>query len=179
MRGALGLAGLLGGLYVLISRGDLTLDLGIGRRVRPLGPLTRAIAAPREVVFDVVAGPYLERTPKALEGKLDVWERSETMALAAHFTRSRLFTTRTVETVRFERPERIHFRLLRGPLPHVVETFELAETDEGCELTWAGELGTDLWALGEAWGNVVEPVWTRAVAGTFESVAAEAERRAG
>jgi hypothetical protein len=27
--------------------------------------------------------------------------------------------------VRFERPERITFRLVRGPVPHVVETYEL------------------------------------------------------
>ena len=50
------------------------------------------------------------------------------MVLAAHYTRSGRLTTTTVETVRFERPERIWFRLLRGPVPHVLERFELDRT---------------------------------------------------
>ena len=58
----------------------------IGRSVRPLGPVTWQIAAPPDVVFDVVADPYLRRTPRALRDKLDVWERGSDMALAAHFT---------------------------------------------------------------------------------------------
>ena len=56
-------------LWALVVRGSLALDLGIGRRYRRLGPLTFRIAAPREVVFDVVSGPYLGRTPRALEPK--------------------------------------------------------------------------------------------------------------
>jgi hypothetical protein len=36
----------------------------------------------------------------------------------------------TVETVRFERPAAVHFRLVRGPVPHVVERFELTEDGE-------------------------------------------------
>ena len=49
-------------LWALVVRGSLAPDLGIGRRSRQLGPLTLRIAAPREVVFDVVSGPYLGRT---------------------------------------------------------------------------------------------------------------------
>ncbi len=172
-------AALLGLAYVLVSRGDLTLDTGLGRRVRPLGPLSWTIGAPREVVFDVVAEPYLERTPRALAEKLQVWERTGDMALAAHFTPAGPFRARTVETVRFERPETIHFRLLRGPVPHVTEQFRLAEVEDGTELTWVGELGTDLWALGALWGDVVERVWERTVVASVESVRSEAERRAG
>ncbi len=55
--------------YLLLVRGALTLDLGVGRRVRPLGPIMRTIAAPPEVVFDVIAGPYLGRTPRAMHDK--------------------------------------------------------------------------------------------------------------
>src|SRR6516225_5275448 len=47
--------------YALVVRGALTLDLGIGRRTRPLGPITLTIAAPPETVFDVIAAPYLGR----------------------------------------------------------------------------------------------------------------------
>lgn len=46
----------LAGLCVQVARGALTLDLGVGRRVRPLGPLKVRIRAPREVVFDVISG---------------------------------------------------------------------------------------------------------------------------
>ncbi len=60
----------LAGVYVLVVRGALTLDLGIGRRTRPLGPLSRTIAAPPEVIFDIVAAPNLGRTPRAMRDKL-------------------------------------------------------------------------------------------------------------
>jgi hypothetical protein len=166
-------------LYRSVASGAITIDLGLGRHVRPLGPVTWTIAAPRETVFDVISGPYLERTPRALGAKLQVLERSAHMVLAAHFTDVNGRSTTTVETVRFERPERIHFRLLRGPVPHVVERFELAEVDGSTELTWAGELGTDLWGLGRWWGDRVAAVWERAVRESLAAVTAEAERRSG
>ena len=134
--------------YRLVTSGALTLDLGVGRRLQPLGPLLRTIAAPRELVFDVIAAPYLERTPRALEQKLQVWERGSDMVLAAHHTPVKCGVTMTLETVRFERPHRIDFRLVRGPVPHVVESFLLTPREEGTVLRWQGELGTDLWALG-------------------------------
>jgi hypothetical protein len=80
------LAGVAGGALALLARGALTLDLGIGRRVRSLGPLTVQIAAPRDTVFGVISEPYLERAPRALESKLQVVERGADMVLAAHFT---------------------------------------------------------------------------------------------
>jgi hypothetical protein len=83
---ALGRIGL--GLYALLVRGSLTLDLGIGRSVRPLGPFVWRIDAPRELVFGVISAPYLRRTPRALEGKLRVLERGEDVVLAEHYTQS-------------------------------------------------------------------------------------------
>lgn len=44
-----------------LACGSVTLNLGIGRSTRPLGPLTIRIDAPRETVFDVIAEPYLQR----------------------------------------------------------------------------------------------------------------------
>src|SRR5918997_3430663 len=133
MRRVLALPAGLAGVYVLIVRGALTLDLGVGRRVRPLGPIERTMAAPPETIFDVIAAPYLGRTPRAMQDKLQVWERGSDMALAAHFTPAGRLTTTTVETVRFERPHQISFRLLRGPVPHVAETYELRELPEGTQ----------------------------------------------
>jgi hypothetical protein len=173
------LAGFGAGLYVLLVRGALTLDLGVGRSVRPLGPITLPIYAPREVVFDVIAQPYLGRTPRALASKLRVLERGRDMVLAEHFTAVGPFIATTLETVRFERPSTVDFRLVRGPVPHVVERFDLHEADGGTELGYAGELGTDLWALGRWWGDRVARKWEAAVRSSFAGVKAEAERRAG
>jgi hypothetical protein len=172
-----GVASAAGG-YVLVVRGALTLDLDVGRRVRPLGPIARTIAAPPETVFDVIAAPYLGRTPRALSDDLRVLERGSDMVLAAHFTTVGRLTTTTVETVRFERPHRVSFRLVRGPVPHVAETYELRDVAEGTEFVYAGELGTDLWQLGQWWGKRVAEHWERTVGRSLESIQAEAERRA-
>lgn len=173
--GAAGL-GALG--WALLVRGSLTIDLGLGRRVRPLGPLSVEIAAPREVVFDVVAHPYLGRASRALREKVEVVERGEDLVLAAHRTPAYGLTATTVETVRFEPPERVHFRLLRGPVPYVVERFELNEIEGGTVVAYEGELGTDLWALGALWGAAVARTWVSTVAGSLAAVKEEAERQA-
>jgi hypothetical protein len=166
------------GLYRLIARGELTLDTGIGRRIRPLGPVDFAIRAPREIVFEVIATPYLDRTPRALKSELAVWERGSDMVLAAHFTKVKCGTTTTVETVRFERPERVDFRVVRGPIPHVVESFLLYEAQSGTRLRWEGEFGTDFWLAGEWWGDRVARQWERAVRRSLVAISAEAERLA-
>ena len=165
-------------IYRLLASGELTLDLARGRRSRPLGPLMWSIQAPPEIVFDVIAAPYLERSPRALAEKLQVWERGSDMVLAAHYTQVKCGTTTTVETVRFQRPNRIDFRLVRGPVPHLRETFQLSPTDTGSELRWQGELGTDLWALGQWWGGRVATAWTHVVQASLREISAEAERRA-
>ena len=174
-----GLSGLALGLWALLVRGSLTVDLGVGRRYRSLGPLRVRIAAPRDVVYDVVSSPYLGPTPRALRTKLEVLERGLDFVLAAHFTQVHGLTATTVETVRFEPPERVHFRLVRGPVPHVVERFELRETVDGTELEYSGELGTDFWAVGALWGAAVARTWVSTVESSLASVKDEAERRAG
>jgi hypothetical protein len=174
-----GAAGLLAAGGALVARAGLTVDLGIGRRLRPLGPIELRIAAPPEVVFDVIAAPYLGKTPRALRGKLEVLERGADLVLAAHFTPlAGGLTVTTVETVRFERPHRISFRLVKGPVPFVTERYELQPRDGGTAFAYSGELGTDLWGLGAWWGGVVAPSWERTVAASLEGVRVEAERRA-
>jgi hypothetical protein len=171
-------AGLAFGGYVLVVRGSLTVDLGVGRTVRPLGPLARDIAAPRDVVFEVVSTPYLRRSARALESKLRVLERSGEMVLAEHYTQVGPLVATTVETVRFDAPERIQFRLVRGPVPYAAEEFLLRKTDRGTQLEYRGELGADLWAAGRLWTAAVARVWTRAVDASLDAIQAEAERRA-
>jgi hypothetical protein len=111
------------------------------------------------------------------------------MVLAGHRTpiheppgSSQRLVATTVETDMFSHPNRVDFRLVRGPVPYVVERFTLVDGDDhGTQLEYRGELGTDLWALGEWWGGVVGRVWERTVAATLEAIKTEAERpqRAG
>lgn len=163
----------------LMRTGRLTLDTGWGRTLHPVGPMTFRIDAPRDLVFDQLASPYLGRTPKELREHLEVQERGEDLVLARHWTESRFVTAQTVETVGFERPERIRFRHVRGPVPHAREEFVLAESDGGTELVYRGELGLDFWLLGSlAARHWVIPEWERAVRTSLESAKDGAEQRA-
>lgn len=172
------LAGIALGLYAALVRGSVTVDLAFGRSVRQLGPFTVQISATREHVFEVISAPYLGKTPSALESKLRVLERGEDMVLAEHFTHVGPVLTTTLETVRFEPPELVHFRLVRGPVPYVVERFRLRDVETGTELEYSGDLGTDLWLVGRCWGALVASRWEAAVRGSLDAVKAEAERRA-
>ena len=180
MRGSTALVlagvGVLG--YKLTVEGSLTLDTGWGRRVRPLGCRPVDVVAPRDVVFDVLAAPYGERRPRALAEKVEVLERGNDMVLAAHRTQlggGRVATT--VETVRFARPARIDFRLVRGPVPHVAESFVLTDIEGGTRIEYRGELGTDLWGAGQWWGDRVAAVWEATVVASLAAAKQEAERR--
>lgn len=174
-------AGEMGGLgYYLIVSGGLTADTGWGRRVRPLGPLSVQIGAPAPVAFDVIAGPYLGQTPRAMAGKLRVLGRGTDMVLAEHYTpvHGGRLTATTVETVTFGRPRRVAFRLVRGPVPLMTEEFTLSKRDAATTLGYAGEMGTDF-AAGRWWAAQVAPPWEAAVRASFAGVKAEAERCAG
>jgi hypothetical protein len=177
--GAAAGGGLVAGYLGLVS-GAVSLDVAVGRRVRPLGRQIVDIAAPRDVVFDVVARPYLGRTPRAMREKLRVLERGSDLVLAEHYTPlagGRLKAV-TLETVRFTRPERVDFRLVRGPVPHVTESFVMSAHGSGTRLAYEGELVTDLWRAGVWWGRTVAAYWERTVAGSLASIKEEAERRA-
>lgn len=167
-------------VYVGLVTGAVPIDIGIGRRMRQLGPLVVDISASRELVFDIVAAPYLRRQPRAVADKVRVLERGSDMVLAAHRTPVRgPLTATTVETVRFTHPERVDFRLVRGPVPHVVEEFVLTGDEHSTRLEYRGELGTDLWWLGAWWGRLVARAWERTVASSLDAVKTEAERRHG
>ena len=162
-----------------LIRGRMTLDLGIGRSIRALGPITIDVAAPRDIVFDVAAAPYGPRPPAELRRHVEVLQRSPGMVLAAHRTPVGHDEAVTVEGVVLERPSRMGFRLVRGPVPHVVEEFRFEDAEGGeTELTYHGELGTDLWGLGRAWGNCVAAMWEETVRRSLDQIRDAAERRA-
>ena len=166
------------GLYLGVVTGTLTVDLGLGRRIRPLGPIEIGILAPRQVVYDAAAAPYAARPTRAMREKVTVLERADGMVLAEHRTPiGGGLTTTTTETVAFDPPGRIGFRLLRGPVPHVSETFAFTEVDSTTTLLrYDGELGTDLWTLGERWGDLVARTWEHTVAASLAQIQIESER---
>lgn len=173
---ALALVGGAYGVHGLLVRGALTVDLGVGRRVRPLGPLSVRIAGPPDTVFEVIAAPYLGRTPGATQPKSSTLERGRDVALAAHYTPLGRLTPTRVDTVRFARPHRAAFRLVRGRA-HVIETYALETVHGSTTLAYMGELRTVLWQLGQWWGDRVAGPWKRTVADSLGSIRTEAERR--
>ncbi|MGH3155689.1 MAG: hypothetical protein ACRDNF_03795, partial [Streptosporangiaceae bacterium] len=177
---AAGGMGVLGAGYLGLVTGVMPVDLGVGRRVRPLGPFGVDIGAGQEAVFDILSRPYLGRQTRAMAEKIQILERGNDMVLAAHRTavRGRLVAV-TVETVRFTPPDRIDFRLVRGPVPQVTEAFLLSGQDGRTRVDYSGELGADLWALGQAWAAAVAARWERVVMASLDAVRAEAERRPG
>ena len=70
------------------------------------------------------------------------------------------------------------FRSLRGPVRHVIETFTFDDSADGTRLSYSGELGTDLWRLGQAWGDLVAGSWVDAVRDSMATIKTESERRA-
>lgn len=66
---------------------------------------------------------------------------------------------------------------MRGPVPFVVEQFVLRELEGGTltELEYTGELGTDGWALGAAWGARVARRWEDVVARSLAELKSAAE----
>jgi hypothetical protein len=164
---------------VLVATGSVTVDTGVGRRLRKLELPPVVMAAPREAAFDALALPYLaESPPRELRKKVRVLERGGNMVLAAHRTRVGLLTTTTVETVVLERPTAITFYLVRGPIPYAAERFDLSESDGQTEVAYSGQLGADFWWLGRAWLAVVARTWLATVSAGLESAKTSVEQRA-
>jgi hypothetical protein len=165
------------GMFLLLAMGRLSLDLGWGRTVHPLGPITIPISAPRDLVFEVVSAPYTGRAPGG--SGIEVLAGSDVLVVAAHHTKVHFYTARTVEAVELEPPSRVGFRHLTGPVPYAVEQFELVQSHGGTELHYSGEVGIDFFALGRVAARYwVRPQWERTVRGHLEDVKDRAEQRA-
>jgi hypothetical protein len=87
-------------------------------------------------------------------------------------------TAVTLETVCFDRPNRVSFRLVRGPVPYVTEEFALTEQVGATVLAYAVEMG-DFGRAGQWWADRVATAWEAAVRRSFAGIKAEAKRRAG
>jgi len=154
-------------------------DTSAGRFQQQLGPITVEIAAPPAVVFDVIAAPYLDKTPRAMADKLRVLDRGSNLVVADHYTPilGGKFIVTTRETVYFEPPTRVTFRLLSGPVAAVDEEYVLAATDSGTTFTYQGTLASNLPILGAWWARTNARTWTAVVRASIEEIAAEATRR--
>jgi hypothetical protein len=171
--GALLIGGLAAG-FLLLAMGRLHLDLGWGRSLHELGPIELEIAAPRELVFELISEPYLGHTPK--DSKIEVVARGEDLAVAAHLTKVHFYEARTVEVIEFEAPARVGFRHLTGPVPYAVEQFVLGEAEGGSTLRYGGEIGIDFFLLGRIAGRYwVRPQWERVVRKHLEDVKERAQ----
>lgn len=165
------------GSFLLLAMGRLNLDLGWGRSIHELGPIGVRIEAPRKMVFELIREPYMGRTPR--DSGIEVLARGDQIAVAAHHTKIHFYTSRTVEIVEFEPPQRVGFRHLTGPVPHAVEEFALRESDASTELRYSGEIGIDFFLLGKLAGrHWARPQWEGTVREHLEDLKARAEERA-
>jgi hypothetical protein len=163
--------------FLLLAMGRLHLDLGWGRSLHELGPISVRIEAPRELVFGILGAPYLGRASGGSE--IELIARDGSLAVAAHYTRVHFYTARTVEVIELDVPGRIGFRHLTGPVPHAVEWFELTRANGATELHYGGELGIDFSWLGRIAGRRwVRPQWESTVRAHMEDVRHRAEQRA-
>jgi hypothetical protein len=176
--GALGLlvVVLVAGSFLLLAMGRLHLDLGWGRSVHELGPITIRIAAPRELVFEIASAPYVGRASGGAE--IDVIARGDGLTVAAHHTSVHFYTARTVEAVELDPPARIGFKHITGPVPHAAEEFALEQVDGETELRYRGEIGIDFFVLGRiAARSWVGPQWERTVRAHLDDLKQRAEAR--
>lgn len=165
------------GSFLLLAMGRMHLDLGWGRSLHKLGPITVQIAAPRDLVFEMISAPYLGRAPAGSE--IEVIARDRSLVVAAHLTKVHFYEARTVEAVEFEPPERVIFTHLTGPVPHAVEEFAMDVDGEGMWLRYSGEVGIDFFLLGRLAGRFwVRGQWERAVREHLEDLRRRAEEKA-
>jgi hypothetical protein len=168
------IGGMAGG-FLLLAMGRLHLDLGWGRSFHELGPIEVRIAAPRDLVFEMISEPYLRHTPQ--DSGIEVLARGKDLAVAVHHTKVHFYTARTVEAVKFEPPAQVGFRHLAGPVPHAVEEFALEEAQGSTALRYGGEVGIDFFILGRLAGRRwVRPQWERAVREDLEDLKQRAEQ---
>lgn len=161
--------------FLLLAMGRLHLDLGWGRSFHELGPIEVRIAAPRDLVFEMISEPYLGHSSK--DSGIEVLARGEDLAVAAHHTKVHFYTAITVEAVKFEPPDRVGFRHLAGPVPHAVEEFVLDQADGITELHYSGEVGIDFFFLGRIAGSRwVRPQWEGAVRKDLDDLRQRAEQ---
>lgn len=127
-----------------------------------------AIAAPRELCFEVVAA-----AGKRLE------KRSEEEWVVEFVTEVGGRTVRTVELLTLDRPRSIRYEWLEGPLRKVDEAMGFMPTDEGTLVTYGGSFSIGMGPVGWVIGLLrVKPLFDRLVEEHLEQAKEIAEKRA-
>lgn len=141
----------------------------------PLPSLDLFIASRPELAFQLVSA--VGQGPDAAHAR--VLERPASDLAIVEFTTSVLGrTVRTVEEVRFIKPDRITYRLLRGPLPQVEEEFVFEPEGSGVRLRYRGHFRAHPGWLRTLIDRLIVPaVYRRAVRKSMEQIKAAAEAR--
>jgi hypothetical protein len=177
---AAGVGAAIAGGYVGVVTGALAIDLGVGRRTRALGTQTVKIGAPRGRRSSTSSPPGTWRASRGtLRRRFGCWSAAPTWCWPpiAHRCVDRWWPPRSKPS---GSPGRSGWTsgwsAARCRTSSSGST--LTATNTGTTLDYRGELGTDLWRIGQRWGDLVADQWERAVATSLEVIKAEAERRA-
>ena len=129
------------GAFLLLAMGRLSLDLGWAGSVHPLGPITIRIAAPRELVFEIIEAPYRAGPLGRLGNRGARGKRPTRRRSASHH---RPLLCRAHHGGRSSSSRRAGWAShLTGPVPHAVEQFTLTDSAGATELRYGGEIGID------------------------------------
>jgi hypothetical protein len=177
---SLALALVAGVLIVGIARGRITMELGWGRSGVALRDRRVRIAAPPEVVLDLLrraARGYVPGITK--RERTEVIEAEGDLIVNESLNDSRFGMVRAREAVRFHPDGRVTYRHLAGPLPGTEEAFEVRPADGGTALTYRGRIPVDFWGLGRLVARLlILPEYERLLDRHLEALAKSAEVRA-
>ena len=136
-------------LIVGIAHGRITMELGWGTSWMSLRNRRVPIAAPPEIVFDVLREAARGTIPGiTARERTVVLEDSGDLVVNESVNDSRFGRVRAREAVRFHPGGRVTYRHLSGPLPGTEESIEVRAADDGSELRYQGRIPIDFWALG-------------------------------
>jgi len=114
-----------------------------------------------------------------MQDKVEILERAGQMVLAAHRTPvGSGLTAVTVETVTLDPPNQMGFRLLRGPVPHVIETFTFDETRRRDPVQLHRRARHRPLAARPGLGDLVARSWVHVVRDSMAAIKTGSERRA-
>ena len=141
----------------------------------PLPSLSLPIDARPELVFQLIRA--VGQGPDAKHARV-VERPAPDRAIVEFMTSLPLWTVRTLEEVVFIPPDRITYRLLRGPLPEVHEEFRLEAADGGTVLRYSGTFRAhEPWPRTLVDRLVVPRLYRRAVLKTMQGIKRAAEDR--
>ena len=143
----------------------------------PLPALDLAIAARPGLVFQLISA--VGQGADAAHARV-VERPSPERAIVEFTTRVMGRTVKTLEEVRFHAPDRISYRLLKGPIPAVEEEFRVEPDGERTVLRYRGTFTAhSAWWRGGFDRIVVPRIYRRAVWASMVQIKLAAEERQG